>query len=83
MQKVDLLETFERDYLPCGVSHPGGAFWQQKTLALSGTSLAATPINIPWDCRHVRGAYLDEINKSRLSNEEYNVDIHLTYTKRP
>ena len=83
MQKVDLLETFERDYLPLGLSHPGGAFWQQKTLAVSGHSIAATEINIPWDCRHVRGAYMDEINKSRLSNEEYDLDILLTYTQRP
>lgn len=81
MQKVDLLETFERDYLPCGLSHPGGAFWQQKVLGLSGKSLSATAIKIPWDCRHVRGAYIDEINKSRMSNEEYDIDIHLTYTQ--
>jgi hypothetical protein len=83
MQKVDLIETFERDYLPCGLSHPGGAFWQSKDMHVCGKSLATVAIRIPWDCRHIRGAYLDVIDKARGGGNDYNVDIYLTYTNRP
>ena len=83
MQKVDLTETFEKDYLPCGLLHPGGAFWNSKEMNVSGARLQPVAIRIPSDCRHVRGAYLDVIDKARGGNVEYRVDIYLTYTNRP
>jgi hypothetical protein len=82
MQRVDLLETFERDLLPCGLQHPGGGFWQSTEMQVCGTRLHATPVRIPWDCRHIRGAYVDAIGKARGTSGTYNVDIHLTYTQR-
>ena len=83
MQRVDLLETFERDFLPLGLAHPGGAFWQSRDLNLSGTKLATTGVAIPWDCRHIRGVYVDEVCKARGTDIPYDVDIHLTYTLAP
>lgn len=81
MQRVDLLETFERDYTPSNLTHPGGAFWQAVPLEVSGTRMAPATISIPWACRRVRGAYIDEINQARGAAAQYSIDIHLTYTK--
>jgi hypothetical protein len=81
MKSVDLLETFERDYAPLGLVHPGGAFWKDAGLPVGGRRIAPLAIKIPWDCRHVRGAYLDETCKARQKDIPYDVDIHLTFTQ--
>jgi hypothetical protein len=83
MQKVDAIETFDKDYRPLGLSHPGGSFWQGQQFQVGGGRVNPTAISIPWDCRHIRGAYVDEINKARAVDNPYKVDIHLTFRKRP